>query len=156
MCALQAAPARPCGPAFPLRSPWRLAAGPEPRGRAFTLASALTAMAPADLPNMAAPQPGSAPPLPLVDAARRGDPIGRGAGRSGARVGVCGGRRRGRRGMWRAGMAAGEGLGPALRAVTEQVQQAAARRPQVRGGEAARRGAEEGRGRGRVPLPRRG
>ncbi|XP_040545290.1 pyridoxal phosphate homeostasis protein isoform X2 [Gallus gallus] len=31
--------------------------------------------------------------------------------------------------MWRAGMAAGEGLGPALRAVTEQVQQAAARRP---------------------------
>lgn len=58
--------------------------------------------------------------------------------------------------MWRAGMAAGEGLGPALRAVTEQVQQAAARRPQVRGGEAARRGAEEGRGRGRVPLPRRG
>uniref|UniRef100_A0A8D2LJN2 Pyridoxal phosphate homeostasis protein n=2 Tax=Varanus komodoensis TaxID=61221 RepID=A0A8D2LJN2_VARKO len=33
-------------------------------------------------------------------------------------------------GMWRAGMAAGEGLGPALRAVQEQVQQAAARRPQ--------------------------
>ncbi|NXR91345.1 PLPHP protein, partial [Hypocryptadius cinnamomeus] len=33
--------------------------------------------------------------------------------------------------MWRAGMAAGDGLGPALRAVTEQVQQAAARRPQV-------------------------
>ncbi|XP_062366544.1 pyridoxal phosphate homeostasis protein isoform X1 [Cinclus cinclus] len=32
--------------------------------------------------------------------------------------------------MWRAGMAAGDGLGPALRAVTEQVQQAAARRPQ--------------------------
>ncbi|NWH75841.1 PLPHP protein, partial [Piaya cayana] len=32
--------------------------------------------------------------------------------------------------MWRAGMAAGEGLGPALRAVTEQLQQAAARRPQ--------------------------
>ncbi|NXK66189.1 PLPHP protein, partial [Sylvietta virens] len=32
--------------------------------------------------------------------------------------------------MWRAGMAAGNGLGPALRAVTEQVQQAAARRPQ--------------------------
>ncbi|NXA41710.1 PLPHP protein, partial [Eudromia elegans] len=32
--------------------------------------------------------------------------------------------------MWRAGMAAGEGLGPALRAVTERVQQAAARRPQ--------------------------
>uniref|UniRef100_A0ABM5EPV4 Pyridoxal phosphate homeostasis protein n=2 Tax=Pogona vitticeps TaxID=103695 RepID=A0ABM5EPV4_9SAUR len=32
--------------------------------------------------------------------------------------------------MWRAGMAAGEGLGPALRAVREQVQQAAARRPQ--------------------------
>ncbi|KAF7242095.1 Pyridoxal phosphate homeostasis protein [Varanus komodoensis] len=32
--------------------------------------------------------------------------------------------------MWRAGMAAGEGLGPALRAVQEQVQQAAARRPQ--------------------------
>lgn len=30
-------------------------------------------------------------------------------------------------------MAAGDGLGPALRAVTEQVQQAAARRPQVRG-----------------------
>lgn len=30
-------------------------------------------------------------------------------------------------------MAAGEGLGPALRAVTERVQQAAARRPQVRG-----------------------
>lgn len=28
-------------------------------------------------------------------------------------------------------MAAGDGLGPALRAVTEQVQQAAARRPQV-------------------------
>ncbi|NXG41423.1 PLPHP protein, partial [Psilopogon haemacephalus] len=35
--------------------------------------------------------------------------------------------------MWRAGMAAGDGLGPALRAVTEQVQQAAARRPKVRG-----------------------
>ncbi|NXH37910.1 PLPHP protein, partial [Dicaeum eximium] len=34
--------------------------------------------------------------------------------------------------MWRAGMAAGDGLGPALRAVTEQVQQAAARRPQTR------------------------
>ncbi|NXO93686.1 PLPHP protein, partial [Certhia brachydactyla] len=33
--------------------------------------------------------------------------------------------------MWRAGMAAGDGLGPALRAVTEQVQQAAARRPQA-------------------------
>ncbi|NXT71097.1 PLPHP protein, partial [Chaetops frenatus] len=32
--------------------------------------------------------------------------------------------------MWRAGMAAGDGLGPALRAVTEQLQQAAARRPQ--------------------------
>ncbi|XP_074020258.1 pyridoxal phosphate homeostasis protein isoform X1 [Numenius arquata] len=32
--------------------------------------------------------------------------------------------------MWRAGMAAGDGLGPALRAVIEQVQQAAARRPQ--------------------------
>ncbi|XP_075580109.1 pyridoxal phosphate homeostasis protein isoform X1 [Pelecanus crispus] len=32
--------------------------------------------------------------------------------------------------MWRAGMAAGHGLGPALRAVSEQVQQAAARRPQ--------------------------
>ncbi|XP_053125595.1 pyridoxal phosphate homeostasis protein [Hemicordylus capensis] len=32
--------------------------------------------------------------------------------------------------MWRSGMAAGEGLGPALRAVKEQVQQAAARRPQ--------------------------
>ncbi|XP_033375322.1 pyridoxal phosphate homeostasis protein isoform X2 [Parus major] len=32
--------------------------------------------------------------------------------------------------MWRAGMAAGDGLGPALRAVTERVQQAAARRPQ--------------------------
>lgn len=31
-------------------------------------------------------------------------------------------------------MAAGDGLGPALRAVTEQVQQAAARRPQVRRG----------------------
>lgn len=32
-------------------------------------------------------------------------------------------------------MAAGDGLGPALRAVTERVQQAAARRPQVSGGE---------------------
>ncbi|XP_060643009.2 pyridoxal phosphate homeostasis protein [Anolis sagrei] len=32
--------------------------------------------------------------------------------------------------MWRAGMAAGEGLGAALRTVREQVQQAAARRPQ--------------------------
>lgn len=36
-----------------------------------------------------------------------------------------------RRGMWRAGMAAGEGLPQMLRAVREQVQQAAARRPQV-------------------------
>lgn len=36
------------------------------------------------------------------------------------------------RGMWRAGMAAGEGLPQMLRAVREQVQQAAARRPQVR------------------------
>lgn len=45
---------------------------------------------------------------------------------------MCGGSG-GLRGMWRAGMAAGDGLGPALRAVTEQVQQAAARRPQVRG-----------------------
>lgn len=48
--------------------------------------------------------------------------------------------------MWRAGMAAGDGLGPALRAVTEQVQQAAARRPQVRGGGAGVAG--EGRGGG--------
>ncbi|XP_008117867.1 pyridoxal phosphate homeostasis protein isoform X2 [Anolis carolinensis] len=32
--------------------------------------------------------------------------------------------------MWRAGMAAGEGLGAALRTVREQVQQATARRPQ--------------------------
>lgn len=36
-------------------------------------------------------------------------------------------------------MAAGEGLGPALRAVTEQVQQAAARRPRVSVAEALRR-----------------
>lgn len=36
-----------------------------------------------------------------------------------------------RRGMWRAGMAAGEGLQQMLRAVREQVQQAASRRPQV-------------------------
>lgn len=43
-------------------------------------------------------------------------------------------------------MAAGDGLGPALRAVTEQVQQAAARRPQVRGGGAGVAG--EGRGGG--------
>lgn len=36
-------------------------------------------------------------------------------------------------------MAAGDGLGPALRAVTELVQQAAARRPQVRGARGATR-----------------
>lgn len=36
-------------------------------------------------------------------------------------------------------MAAGEGLGPALRAVAEQVQQAAARRPQVGVAEALKR-----------------
>lgn len=54
-----------------------------------------------------------------------------------------GGRRPGRPGMWRAGMSAGDGLGPALRAVTERVQQAAARRPQVSG--AGERGGGEGR-----------
>ncbi|XP_072835187.2 pyridoxal phosphate homeostasis protein [Pogona vitticeps] len=50
--------------------------------------------------------------------------------REGGGEGDRDGKRRARRGMWRAGMAAGEGLGPALRAVREQVQQAAARRPQ--------------------------
>lgn len=50
---------------------------------------------------------------------------------------MCGGSGGGRAGMWRAGMAAGDGLGPALRAVIEQVQQAAARRPQVRGARGA-------------------
>lgn len=85
---------------------------------------------------------GSAPPLPLVGGARRSDAIGREAwGRSSARACVCGGS--GGAGMWRAGMAAGDGVAAALRAVTEQVQQAAARRPQVRGGGA---GAQRGPG----------
>lgn len=48
-------------------------------------------------------------------------------------------------------MAAGDGLGPALRAVTEQVQQAAARRPQVRGQRGHRGGHGGTRGVGWLP-----
>lgn len=96
---------------------------------AFGLPFALSAMTPRPSQHGAAAGT-PAPPSPLAGGRDGALRLAAGGGRSAAGVWR---KAAGRPGMWRAGMAAGEGLGPALRAVTERVQQAAARRPQVRG-----------------------